>query len=251
MLKTLNRLAWILVAAVLLGGISYWMHRYTENERRIRQLEVEKRQLQAMVQRLTSQRRVAEMIVTGRRVEEGVPKLQLLFVEYARDEQTPVSVRDLTLSGTEVHIDAKVIRFDRNFVFEGDPLRGVSVALFTRAYGDKQTPEKGVVLDPAGVAPEVYKGADPAAADFEARLWKDFWRLLEDEPYAKAHGVRVAQGEGVWWPPQEGRLYTLCVGADGGIALKSEPVKAIYLEAMKKLTMKAPAPGTTGPGESN
>jgi hypothetical protein len=91
---------------------------------------------------------------------------------------------------------------------------------------------------------EVYRGSDPQAAEFEQRLWKDFWRLLEDESFAKQHGVRVAQGEGVWWPPEQGKLYTLSIASDGGLELKSEPVKAIYIEAMKRLaptTTTAPA----------
>lgn len=235
MLKVLNRLSWILVAVVVLAGISFWTYRYTENQRMIRKLEEEKAQLQQIVQRLTSQRRVAEMMLTGRRVEQGVPKMDLLFVEYARDENTPAAIRHFTVEGTEVHLDAKLIQFERSFVYDGDPLRGVSIALFTRIYGDKTAPEKGEAIDPAGSIPAVYKGADPRAAEFEAKLWANFWRLLEDGEYAKEHGVRIAQGEGKWWPPKEGRLYTLSIAAAGGIELKSEQVKGIYLEAMKKL----------------
>lgn len=235
MLKVLNRLTWIIVAVAVLAGISFWMYRYTENERRLRKLEEEKAQLQQIVERLSSQRRVAEMILTGRRLEQGAPKMDLLFVEYARDENTPANIRRFTVDGTEVHIDAKVIQFDRSFVYDGDPLRGVSIALFTRIYGDKTAPEKGEVIDPSGSIPAVYKGADPRAAEFEGKLWADFWRLMEESEYAKEHGVRVAQGEGVWWPPKEGKLYTLSIAAAGGIELKSEQVKGIYLEAMKKL----------------
>ena len=62
MLKVLNRLAWIVVAVAVLAGISYWTYRYTENQRLIRKLEEEKAQLQQIVQRLTSQKRVAEMM---------------------------------------------------------------------------------------------------------------------------------------------------------------------------------------------
>lgn len=241
MLKLLNRLTWIVVAVAVLAGISYWTYRYSENERRIRKLEEEKQRLQQIVQRITSQKRIAEMMLTGRRVEQGVPMMDMLFVEYARDENTPASIRRFTVTGDKVHVDAQVIQFERSFVYDGDPLRGVSVALFTRIYGDKTAPEKGEPIDPAGAIPAVYKGADPDAAAFETKLWSDFWRLLEDSQYAKEHGVRIAQGEGVWWPPKEGKLYTLSIAAAGGIELKSEQVKGIYLEAMRKL---APAPDT-------
>ena len=143
MLKVINRLSWIVVAVAVLAGISYWTYRYTENQRLIRKLEEEKAQLQQIVQRLTSQKRVAEMMLLGRRVEKGVPKMDLLFVEYARDENTPASIHRFVIDGSEAHIDAKVIQFERSFVFDGDPLRGVSVALFTRIYGDKTAPSRG------------------------------------------------------------------------------------------------------------
>ena len=247
MLGTLNRLAWILVAAILLAGASFWLYRYTENARKLRQLEQEKQQLQQMVERLTSERRVAEVLVMGRRMAGGVPQTELLFVEYAHNGETAASVRRFTIQGNEVHVDAKVISFDRGFLYENDPLRGSSIALFTRIYGDKTAPEHGEAIDPEGAAPEVYRGGDPRAAQFEASLWKDFWRLLEDEQYAKEHGVRIAQGEGVWWPPLEGKLYTLSIESDGGLALNSEPVKAIYIEAMKRLAPTTTTAPTTRP----
>ena len=236
MLSWLNKLAWIVIVSLILGGVSYYLYRYTENDRRIHQLEQETTHLKQMVQRLTASRRVAELMLTGRRTDAGQPITKMLFVEYARDQESAVNVREFELTGNEVHVDAKVIRFDRDFVLENDPLRGCSIALFTRIFGDKQAPAQGPLIDAPGVAPEIYKGANPASADFEARLWKDFWRLLEDPVYAKSHGVRVAQGEGVWWPPQEGKLYTLSINADGGLELNSEPIKPIYLQAMKKLT---------------
>lgn len=244
MIKFMNRLAWILVALVILGAISWWLYHYTEDQRRLRQLEREKQQLQEMVQRLTSQTRVAEMLLLNRGTEAGQPTMQLLFVEYARDGQVAANVRRFTVRGREVHIDAKVIRFERSFLYDNDPLRGTSIALFTRIFGNLTSPQDAEAIDPQGIAPEVYRGANPDAAAFEAKLWGDFWRLLEDEAYAKEHGVRIAQGEGVWWPPQEGKLYTLAIAADGGLELKSEAVKAIYLEAIKKLaptTTTAPA----------
>lgn len=235
-MKFMLKLAWIAIAALLLGVVTYWVWVSSENARTIRRLQQEKEHLQQIVTRLTSERRAAEMIVTGRRTEGDTPQIDLLFVEYARDGQTPVRIKEFTIEGTEVHVDAKVIRFERDFLFENDPLRNCSVALFTRIFGDRTSPENAQPIDPPGEIPAVYQGAQPAAAEFEARLWSDFWRLLEDAPYAHEHGVRIAQGEGVWWPPQEGKLYTLSIAADGGIELTSQPVKAIYLEAMKKFS---------------
>jgi len=242
-MSVLSKICWVLLAAIILAAASWWMYHHIEGERRIRQLEREKAQLQQIVERLTSHRRVAEIMLLGRAGSTAdSPRMQLLFVEYARDGQQAVTIREFDIEGTEAHVDAKVIRFERDFLFQNDPLRGASVALFTRIHGNRTSPEKGLRIDELGAVPEVYRGAHPDAAEFEARLWRDFWRLLEDQQFANEHGVRIAQGEGVWWPPQDGRLYTLAIASDGGLELTSEPVRPIYVEAMRRLVHTLPQP---------
>ena len=47
-------------------------------------------------------------------------------------------------------------------------------------------------------------------------------------------GVRVAQGEGVWRPVDPDKLYTITLECNGGLNIRSEPLKAIYSEALKR-----------------
>lgn len=232
-MRNIIRLLTLLVVLCLMviGGV--WYYQYTSSQRQLLKLQEEKRLLQQVIERVTSERRLAEVIVTDQKTIAGVLHTTMLFVEYARDQKTAMVSREFTVTGEMAHLDAMVIKFDRDFVFKGDPLRGCSVALFTKIFGDHQSPEQGSDIDAPGAIPPIYQGADPAAAEFEAKLWKSFWRLAEDEPYRKEHGVRVAHGNGVWWPPKADFLYTVTIETDGGISLKTEPIKGIYVEALK------------------
>jgi hypothetical protein len=131
-------------------------------------------------------------------------------------------------------------------------LKGHSVALFTRLYGESQAPENAFPIDAPSGIPDVYRSADASLnaeqASFERELWTNFWKLADNASYRGSMGVRVAQGEGVWSPFVPDRLYTVSVESDGGLNLTSEPLKGIYREAMKRGTA-APAATTTAPRE--
>jgi len=232
--KTLIRILTLLVLLGLLAGAGLWYYQYTARERAIHKLEEEKRQLEQIIQRITTERRLAEVLVQETKMVDGVRETRLLFVQYARDQKTALVPREFVVRGEAVHVDAMVVKFDRSFVFAGDKLKGCSIALFTKIYGDHQTPEAGSTIDTPGAPPAVYAGADPAAAAFEAKLWKDFWRLAEDENFRKENSVRVAYGDGKWWLPKPGVLYTLTIEPDGDISLNSEAMRGIYSEAIKR-----------------
>ena len=199
--------------------------------------------LRQVVKHLSAERRVADVIVTEQSVSpQGKPRTTLLFVEYARDG-SPLPAKRFTFEGVQAHVDAMVVKFDGRYVDDRDPLRGHSVALFTRLFGDKQTPEQAHRIDEPGQIPAVYRGADPRVSEFEQELWRDFWRLADDEAYRKSMGVRVAQGEGVWRPFEPGKLYTISLDHGGGLNVKSEPLRGIYSEALKR-NAEAKAPET-------
>ena len=173
------------------------------------------------------------MLVTEQKVIEGQLYSTLLFVEYARD-QTPLPAKSFTIKGKPAHIDALVIKFEQDLVAQNDPLRGHSIALFTRLYGDYQQPAEGFPIDEPGKIPDIYRGSDPRISAFEQELWQSFWRLAEDADLRRQKGVRIANGQGVWGSFDTDRLYAITVEANGGVNITSEPVKGIYLEALKR-----------------
>lgn len=238
-----------ILKAVLLalfgGGVAvggwYYQRRHSaawqveQLEQQKQKLEQEKAQLQTVVNRLSEEKRVAEVLVTDQSEVEGTLKTTLLFVEYAKDGSS-LPAKMFTIDGKAAHIDAMVIKFDRGLIAANDPLRGHSVALFRRLFGDNQPPEKAFAIDEPGKVPSIYRGENQPAgqAAFEQDLWQNFWRLAEDKTYRADKGVRVANGQGIWGPFVPDRLYTITLDSDGGLNLASEPLKGIYKEAMKQ-----------------
>jgi hypothetical protein len=195
------------------------------------QLEVEKdrnAQLLSIVQRLSSETRVADILVTSQSTgADGKLSTELRFVEY--DHQgNPLPARQFVISGQVIHIDALVVKFEGKFVEENDPLRGHSVALFSRIYGDHQSPDSAELIDQPGQIPPAYRGGNAQVSKFESQLWKDFWQLADDPAYRSSMGVRVAQGEGVYRPFQPGYLYTLTLETNGGLNITSEKLRGIF-----------------------
>jgi hypothetical protein len=205
-------------------------------------LEEDKKELQTVVTRLEGEKRVADVIVARQEQVEGAGlQTTLLFVEYDRAGQ-PLPAKSFVIAGKTAHLDAMVIKFDHDYVGANDPLRGHSIALFTKIYGDSQPPSSAQLVDQPGTIPDVYRGADPKVSEFELALWKDFWKLYDDDAYRAVKGVRALGGHGVWGPFEPGKLYTVTLESDGGLNMTSEPLKGIYKELIRQRNAAATQP---------
>jgi hypothetical protein len=223
----------VLVAVVTAGSIGvYVYHAHNSVEAQLEREQQRTAELRQIVERLTSERRVADVMVTDQRKINGVLRTSIVFVEYGRDGAA-LPAKRFTVDGNMIHIDALVVKFDGKFVEQNDPLRGHSVALFTRLFGDTQTPAQGFPIDQPGQVPAVYRDNDPKVSRFQQELWQNFWRLADDANYRNEMGVRIAQGEGPWRPFEPDHLYTITLESNGGLDIRSEPLKGIYREAFK------------------
>ncbi|CAN5426849.1 hypothetical protein BH09PLA1_BH09PLA1_22830 [soil metagenome] len=235
MLRALGKIL-ALASLVLTGSIALWVYQEKFSASvQIARLEQKNQMLEQVVKRLGDEKRVAELLVTEQKTDAaGNLQTTLLFVEYTRGgESLPPKV--FTIEGKLAHVDAMVIKFDQHFVAEGDPLRGHSIALFTKIYGDKQAPASAMNIDEPGKVPDIYRDADARLASFEQELWANFWQLAADEDFRKERGVRVAMGQGVWGMFEPDKLYRVTLESDGGLNLTAEPLRGIYREAMKKV----------------
>jgi hypothetical protein len=221
----------MLVAAS--ASVMYYQQR-TSSTQQIQKLQDEKKQLETVVTRLSAETRVADVLVSRQEKNpQGVLETTLLLVEYDK-KGNPLPARSFTVLGDYVHIDAMVITFDRGLIAENDPLRGKSIALFTKIYGEEQKPADAAMIDPPGKIPDIYRAAEPQVTEFEMNLWRDFWKLYDDESYRIAKGVRTSSGHGLWGIFKPDRLYTITIESAGGLSLSSEPLKGIYREALKQ-----------------
>jgi len=238
MLKGLFKILVVLSLGTI-GASGMLFYQYTTREQaRIVQLEAEKQALKDLVERVSSESRVADIIVTNQTKQDGVTVTTLLFVETARDGK-PLSPREFTVRGENIHIDHLLIKFRGEFVQAGDALRGKSVAFFDKIYGDAQTPAQGSRIDapqpgqPTRI-PDIFRGASPGTLEFETALWTNFWKLFSDPSFRDSQGVDVVQGQGVFGPFKPGTRYTLTLSGAGGMTLRQEQIPEIFQQALKQ-----------------
>jgi hypothetical protein len=193
--------------------------------------EYQIQQLQQIVQRLQTERRVAKILVTDQKTVDGKTKTTLLFVEYRKDN-TSLPPRQFVIDGNEAHIDAEIVKFKDEYVRDGDPLRGQSIMLFVRIYGANQTPAEGLPIDEPGMIPEIYRGIDPQVSQFEQDLWSRFWTLYNDPAAREAIGIRAMHGEGLYGPFDRDHVYTITIRPDGA-TLNVDTLDPIYREALR------------------
>lgn len=209
---------WLVLMAIL-GGLVWYFRPDPRDE--------ELRRLSEALTRLESEHRVAEVVVVEQSPgPRGRLKTRLRFSEIRG--KTPLPPRQFEIEGDVAYFDALVLKFERGFVREGDPLRGRSLHLFRRAFGEFQEPDKGFPLDPAAPegVPLSYRASDSVSA-FERDLWRDFWDVALHPEKAHARGVRVAHGEAIYTKLRPGRLYRLTIESAGGLSLQIEEAPSL------------------------
>ncbi len=233
------------VATVVAAGGLFLYMRFDERDRIIEEQARQIETLENIAVRLQADRRVADILVTEQtRGADGQLQTVLLFVEHGRNGEA-LAPKRFEVVGDRVHFESQVVKFERHFVREGDPLRGKSLALFTSVYGSATAPEQGEPVDEPGRIPRIYRGVDPRKTQFEQDLWKDFWNLAADTEYARRRGVRVAQWETVSGILSPDKLYTITLEAAGGLSLTNEPLKPIYREALDAARARRPSTAPT------
>ncbi len=217
-----------LVAGAALAGFTYAGYEVLSRRdlrRTIREMEQIQQQMEqklaareAMLERLGRSRRAAHIQVLDQQPGPGgeVARTSFAFIEL--DEQGREIARQLfDVPGDVLFVDAWSIKFSHVDVAGGDPLRGRSLVLLRRVYSDRMAPSEGYAIDLPGAVPPAYAAGE--VAEFEKRLWEQFWKLATDPEAAEAAGVRVAQGEAVYKPLRNGATYELVVDAAGGMSL--------------------------------
>lgn len=228
-----NLAAVVFLAIATIGGFAAWKSA-TEHRRAIEELEKKNDEQRVAISRLTKSRRVAQAVVAKRwKDEAGKTWSRVRFVE-VDDAGIEIARREAEIEGEVVHFDGLVLKFEPEHVQAGDPLRGRSVLLFRRMYGEHESPKNAVGLDEAeedGV-PLAYRTRE-AIPDGERALWARFWQLANDPEAAKKEGVRVAQGEAVYTKMEEGMLYELTLDDAGGLNVKPTRLPAALLPGEK------------------
>lgn len=222
-----------LVAALLAIGVAamlFYRH-LARDDATLAKLEQENARLESVLERLGTERRVAELVVTGQRRDNGRNVARVIFVEHdAQGRQLPA--RSFDVIGDRVHVDALVVKFDRDLVRADDPFRGHAVMVFERVYGSAQAPADVPPIDAPGQPPSAYR-VGPGVSRLEADLWADFWTLVTDPDARERRGVRAAHGAGVFGPLKPETHYTVTLTPDGEITLSGQLLSEAFRAALK------------------
>ena len=182
-----------------------------EAKEKISQLEIINQKLEMANVFLKKTRRLAVISDIVKESQEGsdAVKTTFSFSEIDLSDNPIGEKRTFTIDGDILYIDTMVIKFEDDFVEQGDVLKGSALCLFNRIFGEKQKPEEGFKLDAEGETPKPYKLDSPDSSGFEKELWGNFWKLAQNPDYAKKMGVRAAHGTAPSMKLQEGSTYKL------------------------------------------
>ena len=237
----------VLFALAMAAFIGYTYFVFTKGDRELAEHKRIIEELSKTLDRVWAEELVGDMRVDSLETnpETGQKEMHLTFVQYKPGEDVPVFEKSMVLPGEEFYVDALVAKFQRGFVEGGDPLRGKSLLLFRRAFGDAQKPTDGVSLhrgdgELTNVLIPEFAQIDNAPSQFEQELWVRFWQLANDREQAAASGLSVVQGEAPHMKPAVGQVYKLTLRASGGLNMTPR-LPAAVLRKRARSQEQAPA----------
>jgi len=190
---------------------------------RIAGLEAEVAQRDVQLEYLRERERVARIDVVEQVEAPAAPggmRTTVRFQELGADGGPLGPALECTLDGDVVYVDARVIKFDDAFVERNDLLRGSTLLVFQRLFGEYQAPADGFRLDASGQLPAAYS-AEQGVQPFHESLWKDFWKHALDPAMAREGGVRAMHGEAPYIKLAPGRSYEVELRTSEGLTLRA------------------------------
>jgi len=166
--------------------------------------------------------RVARITVLDQsEAADGTVHTRVRFAEINPEGEELGPGREIEVEGRTVYVEGLVIKFDDAYVEMGDNLRGTSVCLLKRLFGESQSPSAGTALDIQTQLPRAY-GDEEGNSEQHAELWSRFWDYANDPELAAAKGVRAIHGEAPYMEMRKGQSYRLELRASGGMTIVAE-----------------------------
>jgi len=183
--------------------------------------------LKQMIERLSADSRIAEVVVTKSELDEKTNKVltTIKFLEYDA-QNNPLPPKYFTFRGNIIQFQSLVIRFSDELVKKGDKLRGKSAYLFLRAFVLDSEDTQIFEITPSEGVPEGYRIGEKIS-DYEQSLWSKFWLYALDAETRGKSGIKNAQIEAPGTLFLPGTIYTLKIEHDGGMRIDTQPVPEI------------------------
>jgi len=196
--------------------------RKAELEKTVATQSKEIERLNVAMQLLTIDTRIAEITCLEQREEKGGRILTLLRLFEVDPTGTPIGdPQYFWIIGDELYVHCWIVKFMDKYVQEHDILRGTSLAIFRRAFGNHQTPEQGTILDAPNSIPAPY-APDREVSDLVREVFGDFWKIAHDSKRAAELGIRAIHGEAVSMKLNMAYKYIVTIRASDGISIRAE-----------------------------
>lgn len=183
--------------------------------------------LKKIIERLTAESRIAEVLVTDVKSDPKLRKVYttIKFLEYDTKSR-PLEAKYFTFSGNIIQFQSMVIRFDDFYIKKGHPLRGKSAYLFMKVFTLTDKGAETFEINKINEIPAGYE-VEGAKNNFEKKLWRKFWQYALDPKESKRIGIKNAQIEAPGTKFIPGRVYTIKIEHDGGLRVDSKPISPI------------------------
>ncbi len=191
-------------------------------ESRISELEGELQTRDLQLGFLRARNRVARVDVLGQSIDPESPggkTTRLKFVELNPEGLALGAGVEYEIAGDIAYFEALIIKFDDDFVAANDLLKGSSLLLFRRIFGEYQAPSDGFPLDTVGQFPPSYS-PEHKNADFHRDLWARFWEYALDPGVVRESGVRAMHGEAPFIKLEPNRSFELELRSSGGLTIR-------------------------------
>ncbi len=237
----------VLGSFALLAGLwsYYFWDRSTENRRQLEHRDERIAELETSVslknQTITEQAEAIQRLELARqllRLDHRIAKIEVLSQGPAADGSDGVETELLftqvdeagepigegermVLRGKRIYIDGMVVKFEDDYVEQGDHLRGTSVCLFERMFSEEVSPDNGIPIDRKVPHPLPFQG-DNLPNPLYDELFSRIWDYANDPEAAAALGVRAIQGEAPSIEARPGRIYRVELRQSGGMTIRAE-----------------------------
>ncbi len=192
--------------------------KFDQQELDLKEATIENDKLKVSMDLLKIDRRVAQLTVNKKGVDENGQKfLEVTFSEVDKNGNVIGSSREFTLLGDTFFVDCWVAQFEDQYVEQADPLRSASIFTFKRIYGDDMKPSEGFSLDDFSKPSGIY--AQSEASEFAKQIWEDFGNVCNDLNRQSELGIRAAHGQANHLPPREGQTYEITIRSSGAVSL--------------------------------
>lgn len=209
---------YIFIWGVVILAVSFYMFKG----------QIENRQLKKIIERLTADSRVAEVIVTDVKYDAETKKsyTTIKFLEYDT-KLNPLAPKYFTFSGNLIQFQSMVIRFDDFYIKKGHSLKGKSAYLFMKAFMLTDSGAESFQITKVNEIPSGYD-VTGLMGNFKKKIWQKFWEYALSPEKSTRAGIKNAQIEAPGTKFVPGLVYTIKIEHDGGLRIDAKPIVPIF-----------------------